>query len=104
MTYKIGTRVKKVRGENVGRTGVVCAGPATHGFTLSSSVVGSDMYVRFDSAWTNIYGDQFPAGSVGVARSWLYEPILDRHEPCEAEFKESLDALLTKEAASDKVV
>lgn len=97
MTYKIGTRVKKVRGHrNLGVTGIVCQGPTSNGQTFAHSKRGSDMYVKLDCDAVTPGGRILDAGCVGMGKSENWEPILDRHEPCESEFKESLDHLLSR--------
>lgn len=74
--YKIGTRVKKVQGLNLGITGVVCSGPAINEFTLSDARHGEDMYVRIDQPWKNPTGNSFPACTVAVTISANWEPII----------------------------
>lgn len=94
MTYKIGTRVRKVRDSlNLGATGVVCNGPGVTGGKLEFP---GDMYVRHDQPWHSYSGHRFPAGTVSVSTGSDWEPILNSHEPCESEFKESLDKLLSE--------
>jgi hypothetical protein len=49
--------------------------------------------------WDNGDRDGFTRGKNGLivrTDSGRLEPILDRHEPCESEFKESLDKLLSE--------
>jgi hypothetical protein len=100
MTYKIGTRVKKVRGRsNVGVTGVVaraseCIGNTCEYLTRRRGDL-YDFYVRYDSSPIGYTGRRVPAG-VWAASSRNWEPILYRHEPCETDFMESLDKLLSE--------
>lgn len=102
MTYKIGTRVRKIAGRfNVGCTGIVCDGPAAGGGVLDGR---EDMYVRHDTVWTSTSGRTWPAGTISRTASAIWTPITpDRHEPCEAEFKESLDELLSRENNNETV-
>lgn len=77
MSYKIGTRIKKVRGAvNVGTTGIVHPGPTTNGHTLKYSTIDSDIYVRVDQAVVSVSGNTIPAGLVVMVRSHDWEPII----------------------------
>lgn len=98
MAYKIGTRVKKVRGYgNVGLTGVVCVGPTVNGMTLDMSVENANMYIRMDSEWINQYGSKFPALTVGMSNSSNWEPIIpDGAAPSELSYQELLESLEEK--------
>jgi hypothetical protein len=95
--FFVGQRVRLVRPvhqENLGLTGrIIDLFPNRHTRPRSDG-----LEYNCDVSW----GRQPSAGH--ACDTAQLEPILDRHEPCESEFKESLDALLTKEAASDKVV
>ena len=79
MTYKVGTRVKKVRSNqahNLGATGVVCSGPAHLGFTLDRSTIGADIYIRMDQVWVTDSGREWPSGTVCMAISEQWEPVI----------------------------
>lgn len=102
MTYKVGTRVKKVRGAMLGMTGVVSAGPPTIGY----NVIGDkgptdfryDIYIRFDGPIEaiNSLGMTFlwPAGNVACAFSPNWEPIVDPGaEPCGLSYEQLLESL-----------
>lgn len=92
MTYKIGTRVRKVRGiADIGMTGLVID-------TDPDCALGYTILVRGDrpmtvKAWGSEESWEGPE-AWGHPDHWV--PILDRHEPCESEFKESLDKLLSE--------
>ena len=88
MTYKIGTRVKKVRGDFSGLTGRVIGYETVDDW--------GDIRVAMDTPWESRGGFSWGAGEYAVCRSFEWEPILDLHEPCESEFKESLDKLLSE--------
>ncbi len=109
MTYKIGTRVKKVRGDmNVGATGVVttldtCSPGVQRAVQAVRRLLGDgkwqkhfgDLFVRMDNAWQSPTGHQ-PAGKTSIGYSDQWEPIIpDGHQPCEDGF--SLDDLLNRE-------
>jgi hypothetical protein len=92
MTYKIGTRVRFVHVHDpldpeaddwgtIGEEGVV---------------TGEGRYFLDD--WEAGYDciASFPSYPQYCAWNWQLEPILDRHEPCESDFKESLDKLLSE--------
>ena len=94
---KVGTRVKKVRpyqANNLGCTGVVCSGPSHLGFTLDMSTIGADIYVRMDQAWVDNAGREWSAGTVCMAISEHWEPIIPEgsNVPSEASIHELLDS------------
>lgn len=89
--YKIGTRVKKVYGTQIGITGVVCNGPNVVGKWLED---GMDIFVAIDQAWDDASSvARFPPGSVGSTKSILWEPIIPDGSdvPAEVSFHELLD-------------
>lgn len=98
MTYKIGARVKKVRGTvNVGVTAVVCSGPTVTGGTLEDSKHGADMYVKPDQPVRTYTGRIFPAGVVSMSDSRYWDPIIpDGHRPGIKDTCEPLDKLLSE--------
>lgn len=100
MTYKIGTRVKKVRGTCAGGTGVVVAGRTVDGATLERCqliVPEADMLVKRDSEWVARDGSRRRGGEVGWAISSDWVPILpDGHRPAEQGSFEPLDHLLSR--------
>ena len=98
MTYKIGTRVKKIAGRlNVGCTGVVCCGPAVNGRTLIDASEGCDAYLRHDAAWVSAVGGNYPAGTVSIIKCFQYAPITpDGHRAGEEGTCEPLDKLLSE--------
>lgn len=90
MTYKIGTRVKhSVTGVTGRVTEIDEQDPnrMTMGVAVDVAGIGYDGRGR-QKSW--------PAGEVvfDYPRRWI--PILDAHEPCESDFKESLDKLLSE--------
>ena len=90
MTYKIGTRVKHSVCGVTGRVAEIDEedpNRMTVGVAVDVSGVGYDGRGR-QKSW--------PAGDVvfDYPRRWI--PVLDAHEPCESEFKESLDHLLSR--------
>ena len=94
--YKIGTRVKKVRGTNIGMTGIVCHGPALTGRSVLSS--GENIFVRMDVEWDG-YKDgvlkaRNPAGTVGATHSDYWEKIIPEgsNVPSEATIHQLLDS------------
>ena len=94
--FFVGCRVKLVRPvhqENLGLTGrVIDLFPNRHTYPRNDG-----LEYNCDVSW-----DRQP--SVGHACDTAQlEPILDRHEPCEAEFKESLDELLSREVKNETV-
>lgn len=88
--YKIGTRVKKVRGEQVGLTGVTCNGPDVAGKDLLSH---NDMFVLVDQPWTAGNNALRQAGKIGQTHSQYWEPIIPdgSNVPSEASINELLD-------------
>lgn len=74
--FRVGQRVKKVRGSQVGMTATVI------GFDVSpyTRLMGDDMRVRIDGSWTNGLDGIKPGGSEGTTVSAYWEPILDRPE------------------------
>lgn len=93
MTYKIGTRVKKVRGLNMGATGVVCEKNVSFLYEYDPEYC---MSVRYDGPWVSERGDAWGPEQISATSPAWWEPILDRHTPCESDFKESLDKLLSE--------
>ena len=86
----IGQRVKKVSGkDNVGVTvTIIKLDPdCILGFTL---LILSDSPMHVTRALTGYRS----LSSEGWGRPENWEPIIDRHQPCESEFKESLNKLL----------
>lgn len=79
MTYKVGTRVKKVRNINKGLTGVVVNGPDHYGLVLDGVF---DVYIRMDWPFIrfNRTDNSFirigEAGEVVRSNSCDWEPIL----------------------------
>jgi hypothetical protein len=74
--FRIGQRVKKVRGEhNIGRTGIVIGIEQT----IEEGIL-FDISVQGDYDWVNRFGVTRPASapSRGVSSQW--EPIQDRPE------------------------
>ena len=90
MTYKIGTRVRHVTSP---ATGVVVEIDPYDEF-------GMTVGVQMDNpglSWTD--GDTLEphrAGEICFDFPHRWIPILDAHEPCESDFKESLDKLLSE--------
>lgn len=94
MTYKIGTRVKKVRGLNAGATGVVCG--RNHRF-LHEYDSEYNMAVRMDSEWVSISDHVFAAGDVCATRSIDWTPIVpDGHRAGQSDLCKPLDHLLSR--------
>lgn len=102
MTYKIGTRVRKVKGNrNIGRTGTVCGGPAADGAVLAH---GSDIYVRFDAGWVSSTGEKWGSGTVATTVSSCWEPIIpDGHRAGVKGECSLLDELLSREVKNEAV-
>ena len=105
MTYKIGTRVKKVRGrDNVGATGVVaraseCIGNTCEYLTRRRGGV-YDFYVKYDSSPIGGRGARVPAG-VWAASSGNWTPIIpEGHRAGEEGLCTELDNLLSAERAA----
>lgn len=97
--FFVGQRVRKVRGLcNVGLTGTVhdlVFVPKGGSYIAGKWCSGeADIQIMYDAEWMNASGCRMEAGQVCCAESVYFEPILDLHEPCESEFKESLDKLL----------
>ena len=98
MTYKVGTRVKKVSGaDNLGATGIVALGPSVDGSNVLTG--GTDIFVRMDREWTGYRDDgtgrtSWPAGSVcrTVASRWV--PIVPEGSdvPSEVTIHQLLDS------------
>lgn len=81
MKFRIGQRVKKVRGRvNVGLTGVV-VGSADW---LRGDGLRHDIEIRFDSAWRDFFsGGLHPATRICSAVSAEWEPITDSDQSAE---------------------
>lgn len=85
--FFFGQRIKKSRGEcDIGITATVI------GYTDGDD--GYTLMVRQDRPWKNVMDITMPADAICLTIPDLWEPILDKHEPCESEFRESLDQLL----------
>ena len=95
MTYKIGTRVKKVKGEDVGLTGVVCEHNGecdTIENCHADGLTDYDVYIRIDQPTADVAGWMWPAGSVFVCRSFQWEPIVPEGQaPSEYSFDKLMD-------------
>lgn len=93
MTYKVGTRVKKVRGlYNVGCTGIVVG-------HLDNDLL-NDIEIKFDQESiiyhrrTGVVRSVAPAGSVGPCESAEWKPILlDGLEAGDMSYEELIDSL-----------
>lgn len=102
MTYKVGTRVKKVRGErNLGVTGIVV--PYSECQAASNDNCTAPMHVRVGVPWTMFSSKGSaprPKGTVGCVRAPFvgqWEPVIpEGHQPCETSFP-LLDDLLNKQ-------
>ena len=106
MAFKIGTRIKKVRGACcLGVTGVVSRGPCVSGTqlgTIGSRGKAFDMFVRLDAPFNAVNGrtgdvipNFFRAGQVIVGVSDYWEPIIpEDHQPCEEGW--TIDSLFEK--------
>jgi hypothetical protein len=101
MTYKIGTRVRKVRGNaNIGRNGLVVTVPWYYQIFIGD---GYDMAVLNDCSWENESGFVSPAGTISIDKSTLWEPIIPSgHRAGEQGTCDELDSLLSR--ATDGVV
>lgn len=88
--FFVGQRVKKVRG----KTGVGAIGTIIK--IDPDCIIGLTLLIRFDNPMyvTRVLTGEriFSLEGWGQPQDW--EPILGAHEPCESEFKESLDKLL----------
>jgi hypothetical protein len=75
--FKVGQRVKKVRGShNIGLTGVVIAlGDFQEGLYPISE--NCDIQVQFDTSWVNVANALQPASRAAFALAELFEPIVD---------------------------
>lgn len=95
MTYKIGTRVRKARGEtNIGKTGVVVPIPEDRTSQLGD---GWDMAVRIDGGWVSQYGNLKNSDTVAIVKSEYYDPIIPSgHTAGEEGHCEPLDKLLSE--------
>lgn len=102
MTYKIGTRVKKVGGKSeIGSTGVVVAGPNAVGKMPYGEY---DICVRFDNPWTSETGNKFPSDTVATTRSGDWTPITpDGHRAGVKGECSLLDELLSREVKNEAV-
>ena len=94
--YKVGTRVKKTKGRQIGIVGVVCSGPAITGRSHLNK--GQDMFVLMGVPWEGYEGDVFkshnPSNTVGATHSDYWEPIQPEgsNVPSEASIHELLDS------------
>lgn len=94
--YKIGTRVKKVHGKQLGLIGVVCNGPDVAGNDLIGS---NNMFVLIGQPW-QAYIEVAPgiinraAGTVGQTQSIYWEPIIPDGSNIAA--TESIEQLMEK--------
>lgn len=86
--FRVGMRVKYVGECDPGNTGVI-----TEIDILDSDV---PVEVQWDYAGPCDVGGFNGAGERAWTDFHLIEPILDQHQPCESEFKESLDRMLEK--------
>lgn len=104
--FRVGMRVKKVRGEkNIGIVGIVIGtNRITKGdhnpfagrpANLSEGFV-SDLQVQVETHWMNHNGDLCPPEKPAFTKAENWEPIINKQEPCDAEFKQSLDQLLAR--------
>jgi hypothetical protein len=105
--YKIGTRIKKVKGSNLGNTGVVVDHPQDEDcMTIEDcheeGAFDYDMYVKEDQAWRDTEGNLWPSGSIAVTRSCDWEPIIPdgSNVPSEASIHELLDYKFYEQAES----
>ncbi len=91
MTYKIGTRCRYANPQYAASLyrGRTCWIESFIAERIGDLKLGLriNCLVRFDNNRT------------GYVHTMELEPILDRHEPCESDFKESLDKLLSAERA-----
>lgn len=103
--FRVGMRVKKVRGINdLGAIAIVVGmeklqqGDISPNFGLIGVLSRglSDLQVLSDRTWLNSMNELRPATSVALTYSDLWEPIIENPQPCESEFKQSLDRLLEK--------
>ena len=81
-TFKIGQRVKKVRGEyNIGLTGVIVAigsyAPGLHEDGRQSTRDWTDIRVKSDRDWLNKDGKVRPQSVIAFSQSCDWEPIVD---------------------------
>lgn len=94
MTYKVGTRVKKVRNMNIGNTGIV-VDDSDHVNPLGGRY---DCYVKHDQPWVADAGDRWPAGAIARTVSSSWEPIVpEGQKPSEFSYEELLESLKEKE-------
>lgn len=84
--FRVGQRVKYVGECDPGNTGVITQiDPLDSDFPVE---------VQWDYAGPCEDGELNRAGECAWTHYDLIEPILDQHQPCESEFKETLDKLL----------
>lgn len=92
-TFRVGQRVRLVRPVNPANAGItgqiLHVGPFAEGEFLDGRMfsISCDCVVRWDDDGNDC--SQF---------FWQLEPQVPHHEPCDAEFKAYLDALLEREA------
>lgn len=98
MTYKPGTRVKKVRGRNnIGATGIVVDFEEAKRDLDGLLFPQSNLAVRHDTAWINFRGQKQPAGKVSFSAADEWEPIIpEGHRPCEDGFVLPIEDAMTK--------
>lgn len=104
--FKIGTRVKKMRGgTNIGLTGVVVgldhvAPGQDHPMLepMKCILCASDIQIRFDTAWVPKNDTKpMPPGSIGFGVAHEYEPIIpEGMKPSEFTSMEDLKEALKK--------
>lgn len=89
--FFVGQRVRLVKSfrGNEGLTGKI---RTTDLVGLASNWSNFDCLVNWDDGTRD--GPLSKGFSGSATRFWQLEPILDQHQPCESEFKESLDKLL----------
>jgi len=94
-SFREGQRVRNARPfypENKGITGTVLhVGPFNEGehLHLRTFPIDCDCVVQWDNG-----------GGEHCQFFWQLEPIVDQHQPCEAEFKDDLDRLLEQQATA----
>jgi hypothetical protein len=89
--FRNGQRIVKVHGHAIGSTGTA----TDREIPVLNRLYGRDLVVILDHCGLSLHGEPVVAGEAVACLESEWEPLLDRHTPCESEFKESLDKLLS---------